>query len=225
MYNLKDVKAVIFDMDGVIFDTERIYLEEWIQIFESFGYKMTRDIYVPLMGRGRKIIKCIFKEKFGEDIPIEEMYIKKDKMLYEAIDKGIPIKEGAIEIIDFLLQNNFKIALATSAKRERLEKQLKKSGLYKKFDALVSGDDVKNSKPNPEIFTLAAKKINVPCNNCIVIEDSKAGILAAKNAGMIPFHVKDLLEADLEIKDNSYDNFLSLFEIIQVLKRNCLQKI
>ena len=154
-------KAVIFDMDGVLFDTERIYLEEWIEIFNEYGYKMTKEIYLPLMGRGRKVIKEIFKKEFGQDIPIEEMYIKKDKMLFDAVDEGIPLKEGAVEIIDFLKENGFKIALATSAKKEREEKQIKSSVLCDKFNAIVCGDDVLNSKPDPEIFKKAADKLRV----------------------------------------------------------------
>lgn len=219
---MKEVKAVIFDMDGVLFDTERIYLEEWIEIFNEYSYKMTKEIYLPLMGRGRKVIKEIFKKEFGQDIPIEEMYIKKDKMLFDAVDEGIPLKEGAVEIIDFLKENGFKIALATSAKKEREEKQIKSSVLCDKFNAIVCGDDVLNSKPDPEIFKKAADKLRVKYENCIVIEDSKAGIIAANKAGMIGFHVEDLLPCDEEIRKYCYQYFSSLNEIIGFIKQNCL---
>ena len=105
-----NIKAVLFDMDGVIFDTERIYLEEWIEIFNKYGYKMTKEIYLPCMGTGRVHIKKRFKEIYGEDLPIEKMYLEKDAMLKEAVINGkIPIKIGAIEILDYLKKSCFLI--------------------------------------------------------------------------------------------------------------------
>lgn len=208
------IKAVIFDMDGVIFDTEREYLNEWIMLFNEYGYKMEDNLYIPLMGTGRDNIKKTFKEHFGQDLPIEEMYIKKDKMLIEAVDKNkIALKEGAIELLDFLNSKNIKIALATSAKRERLEKQLKGANIKDKFQAIVSSEDVVSLKPDPEIFLKAAEKIGVNPENCIVIEDSTAGIKAAYNAKMIPIHVEDLKIADSEIKKYCFKYFKNLRDI------------
>ena len=88
---MNKIKAVLFDMDGVIFDTEREYLKEWEAIFKKYGYKMKKEIYISVMGRGRKKVKEIFKEKFGEDLPIDKMYIEKDKMLKKAVENNIHI--------------------------------------------------------------------------------------------------------------------------------------
>ena len=154
---MNKIKAVLFDMDGVIFDTEREYLKEWNKIFEKYGYEMKKEIYVSVMGRGRKKVKEIFKENFGDDLPIEEMYIEKDKMLKEAIENNeVPLKQGALELLEFLKKNEYKTALATSAKKDRVKSQVNHAKINNLFDAIVCADDIVNSKPNPEIFLKAA---------------------------------------------------------------------
>lgn len=216
---IKDIEAVIFDMDGVIYDTEAFYLKHWIQVFEEYGYKMTKEIYIKAMGRGRKKVKEYFKSIFGDDLPIDEMYIKKDKLLFDAIrNKEVPLKPGALEFLSYLKNNNIKTALATSAKRERLDIQLEDSPIVQYFDAIVCGDDVVNSKPDPEIFLKAAGKIGANPEKCIVIEDSEAGIKAAHDGKMTAFHVEDLKEADDSIKENANMLFKNLKEIQDYLE-------
>lgn len=216
---MKNKKAVIFDMDGVIFDTERIYLEDWTKVFKKYGYSLNKEVYTSVMGTGRKNVKETFKNVFGDDLPIEEMYIEKDAMLFEAIEGNkVPLKKGAVEIIDFLEKNGYKIALATSAKRDRLEKQLKGANIQDKFGAIVCGDDVANSKPNPDIFLKAAAELSVKPEECIVIEDSSAGIKAAFNAGMIALHVEDLKKADYDILKYCYKSFRNLNEIMKYIE-------
>lgn len=211
---IKDIEAVIFDMDGVIYDTEAFYLKHWIQVFYEYGYKMTKDIYINAMGRGRKKVKEYFKSVFGDDLPIDEMYVKKDKLLFDALkNREVPLKSGALELLQCLKDNNIKIALATSAKRERLDIQLKNSPIVKYFDAIVCGDDVVNSKPDPEIFLKAAKLVGADYKKCIVIEDSEAGIKAAHDGNMIGFHVEDLKVADENIKKNASKLFENLVEV------------
>ena len=216
---IKDIDAVIFDMDGVIYDTEAFYLKHWIQVFSEYGYEMTKAIYINAMGRGRKKVQEYFKSVFGEDLPIEEMYVKKDKLLFDAIrNKEVPLKPGALEFLSYLKNNNIKTALATSAKRERLDIQLEDSPIVQYFDAIVCGDDVVNSKPDPEIFLKAAKKIGAKIEKCIVIEDSEAGIKAAHDGKMTAFHVEDLKEADDSIKENANMLFKNLKEIQDYLE-------
>lgn len=216
---MNNIKAVIFDMDGVLFDTERVYLESWIKVFKEYGYTMTKEIYIPLMGTGRKNVKEVFKKTFGDNIPIEEMYVKKDELLFKAIDNNeVPLKLGAIDILCYLKEEGYKIALATSAKRDRVTKQIQASNMNNMFNAIVCGDDVVNSKPDPEIFLKAAKKLDVNPENCVVIEDSLAGIKGANKGGMKGFHVEDLKKADDEIKTLSTKTFKNLVEIKEYLR-------
>lgn len=221
---MNNIKAVIFDMDGVLFDTERVYLESWIKVFKEYGYTMTKEMYIPLMGTGRKNVKEVFKKTFGDNIPIEEMYVKKDELLFKAIDNNeVPLKLGAIDILCYLKEEGYKIALATSAKRDRVTKQIQANNMNNMFNAIVCGDDVVNSKPDPEIFLKAAKKLDVNPENCVVIEDSLAGIKGANKGGMKGFHVEDLKKADDEIKTLSTKTFKNLVEIKEYLRDdNCI---
>lgn len=217
---MKNVEAVIFDMDGVIFDTESVYLDIWTKVFNKYKYKLERDVYISVMGTGRKNVMKVFTNRYGEDLPILDMYKEKDEMLLQVIESGqVPMKKGANEILKSLKDSGFKIALATSAKRERLKKQLKMSEIEWIFDTIVCGDDVINGKPNPEIFLKAAKNISVNPENCVVIEDSVAGIKAAHSAEMIAIHVEDLKKADKEILNHCYKNFNNLFEIKEYLMK------
>ena len=211
-------KAVIFDMDGVIFDTEKVYLDIWIEVFEKYGYKMTKELYVNVMGTGRKNVIKTFLENFGDDLPIEKMYEEKDNQLFYILEnQGIPLKEGVKELFSMLKEKNYKIALATSAKRERVEKQIKDKWLKESFDAIVCGDDVEKGKPSPDIFLKAAKKIDVEPENCFVVEDSPAGIKAAFSGGMKGIHVEDLKAADEDILKYCEKNFKNLQEIKEYL--------
>ena len=207
------INTVIFDMDGVIFDTERVYLETWTEVFEKYGYNMTREIYTSVMGIGRKNVMNTFKSIYGDDLPIDNMYKEKDEILYRKIEKGeIPTKDGVEEVLKFLKENNYNIALATSAKRNRVDKHLNDSNLKGIFDVIVCGDEVKKSKPNPEIFLYVANKLNINRKNCIVIEDSLSGVKAGNNAGMLVVNIPDLRECDDEMKKYSHKVFKNLIE-------------
>lgn len=195
-----DINAVIFDMDGVIFDTESLYLKHWCSIFSKYGYEMTKENYLLVMGRGRKVVKEKFLSIYGENLSIDNMYKEKDYELSKYIEENeVPIKEGAYELLEFLKVNGYKVALATSAKRGRAMKHLKDSRFENYFDVIITGEDIEKTKPNPEIFLKALERLNIEPKKAIVIEDSIAGIKAAKNAGIFAIHVPDLKEPDEEI--------------------------
>lgn len=210
---MKKVESVIFDMDGVLFDTESIYLKVWKNVFKKYGYKMTKDIYSQVIATGRENVKKVFLREFGEELPIEKMYVEKDLALKEEIEKNVYIKEGAVEILTHLKSKNYKVALATSSDRERMNKQLEKASIRKYFDEIVCKDEVENTKPNPEIYLKVADKLNVNPENCLVIEDSLAGVKAAYKANMKVLHIEDLKKADNEIKKYCYKSFNNLLEI------------
>lgn len=217
---MKKIEAVLFDMDGVIFDTESIYLDIWSKVFRSYGYIMTKGVYISVMGRGRKNVIKTFVDLYGQDLPIIQMYKEKDEKLMQVIDKGqVPMKVGVKEILTFLNGNGYKVALATSAKGERAIKQLKIANIKELFDCIVCGDEIINAKPNPEIFLKAAEELSVKPENCIVIEDSPAGIKSAYNANMIGIHVEDLKKADEEILKYCHKSFKNLLDIKEYINK------
>lgn len=217
---MKDIKGVIFDMDGVIFDTERIYLDTWTEVFKKYGYEMTKEMYTSVMGIGRENVIKKFTSHYGDDLPIDKMYKDKDERLYEFLEENeLPIKIGVYELLDFLKQNGYKIALATSAKRKRATYHLQEADIEDRFDVIICGDEISNYKPNPEIFVKASEKLCLNPENCIVIEDSPAGLKAAYNAGIRAIHIPDLKSPDEEMKMHSHKAFENLLSVIDFLKK------
>lgn len=188
-------KGIIFDMDGVIFDSERIWKEGFFAANEKFGLNFTESERQSYCGKDEYSIR--------KQIRTEHSYLNADEYRDFIInyfnDKlertGAEIKKGFLELISWLKANDFAVGLATSAQKSRALKMFSKKGMdiYKIFDAVVCGDDVKISKPNPEIFLLAAERINCLPARCIVLEDSPNGIEAARRAGMKAVVVKDLI--------------------------------
>ena len=216
---MRRVNGVIFDMDGLIFDTERLSFNAWRDICAEIGYEMDRAFYCTLIGRNLKGFGKLMIEKFGEDFPLESLYEKKIKHQMKAIEKdGIPLKRGLHELLNYLKENGYKVAVATSTSRDRAEYLLKLGGVLEKADYVICGDEVVNSKPDPEIFLKAAEKLGVEPKECMVLEDSGAGIEAAYSAGMLGVNIPDMKEPDENMKSKSYRICESLLDVIDILE-------
>ena len=211
---MKNIDAVIFDMDGVLIDTERISFNAFKEVLSGYNYEMSEAFYLTMIGRNVKSIKELMLEEYGNDFPFEEVYKKKVKIAIDTIDRdGVIVKPGVHEIVDYLKNNNYKVAVATSTSRERAHYLLQQVGIKEKVNYIICGDQVENSKPNPEIFLKAAKGLAVEPENCIVIEDSDAGILAASRAGMKGINVPDMKMPDEDMKKLAYKICGSLHEV------------
>jgi len=213
------IEGVIFDMDGILFDTERISCNFWKITLEKYGYVFSKDVYTSFMGTNHKGSNKILIKKYGEDLPITKIRTEKDIGMLTFIQKnGLPIKPGVYELLDFLAEKKCNIALATSTIREKTVNLLEMAGISDKFTSIICGDDVINSKPNPEIFLKAAEKLDADPKKCIVLEDSPAGIEAAHNAGMIAINVPDLKDPDDRTEALAYKICGSLLEVRDYLK-------
>ena len=181
---MQKIELVIFDMDGLILDTEKLYLEFGLEVFRDFGHNITEEAILGTVGLNDESTKAYYTEYLGKPVNFEEVFQEIDKKLLSAsINKEIGIKNGFFELADYLEKNNIKKVVATSSKREKAEYMLKNAGIFDRFDFLVCGDEVLNGKPDPEIFLKTADNLKTEYERCLVFEDSKAGLTAAHNAG------------------------------------------
>lgn len=212
-------ELVIFDMDGLMFDTERIYYKAWQEGARVHGYELTWDVYVQLVARNSRYIEKVLKKIYGEDFPYERVAEEKRRLADESIEKeGLIVKEGLYELLDALDEVGIKKAVATSSVREKALRYLERAKVKERFDYIICGSDVVESKPNPEIFLKAAEKLGALPEHCMVLEDSRLGLRAAKAGGMWPVLVPDLVEPDEEMRENAYKVVTSLNEVISLLK-------
>lgn len=216
---MEKIEGFIFDMDGILFDTERISSTFWKKILKKYGYDMNDEIYLTLIGRNSKAGDEMLIERYGKDIPIEKIRGEKDiDMLKFIHENGVPVKKGVHELLDFLAQKEYKVAVATSTCREKAVELLEMTGIKDKVTVIICGDDVVNSKPDPEIFLKAAEKLAVDPKRCIVFEDSPVGVEAAYNGGMKAINVPDLKKPDKDTKKFAFKICNSLLEVRDYLK-------
>ena len=201
---MKEFKAVVFDMDGVIFDSERATMNCWLELADKYGIKDIEKPYYSCTGVTAQRTREIMLEAYGEDFPYDEYAKEASQMYHDRYDGGrLPMKSGVFELLDFLKKENKKIALASSTRRQTVVNQLRDAGILDYFDEIVTGDMVTKSKPDPEIFLLACEKIGVDPADAYAVEDSYNGIRSAKRGGLHPIMVPDLLPADDEMKELS----------------------
>ncbi|SFC87686.1 HAD family hydrolase [Clostridium uliginosum] len=216
---MKDINAVIFDMDGLLFDTEQISFESFRQVIREYGLDMEKELHLNIIGRNVNGIKEKMMENYGQDFPFDKLYEQKTKVMTDCLNnKGVPVKKGVYELLDYLKKKKYKIAVATSTRRERAIELLEMAKIKDKFDCIVCGDEVINSKPDPEIFLKAAKKLDVPTENCIVLEDSGTGIRAAHAAGIKSINVPDMKKPDEQMKKLALRICESLLEVKTILE-------
>ena len=179
---MERITAVIFDMDGLMFDTEQLYERTWGQAVSEQGKVFTREIHSLIMGRSKADSAQILLDVYGPDFPVQKVIDRQTPLFFEALQtEQIPAKKGLFPLLDALEQRGLKKAVASSSQPKKIDFLLKQHGLEHRFDCVVSGHQVHASKPNPEIFLLTAEQLGEPPANVLVLEDSNAGIRAAHN--------------------------------------------
>lgn len=212
--------TIIFDMDGVLFDTERIACECW----EEIGYEMKLgDLSQGVrgcIGLNHNDAASFMLRLYGDEFPFEEFHdTVKALMKQRIMDDGLPLKEGVIEILDYLTKKQYIIGLATSTNKKTVLDHLKKTDLTHYFRTIITGDMVEHSKPLPDIYLKACEELGVSPSHAIAIEDSPNGIRSAYRAGMKVIMVPDMIEPTPEIKAMLYGKFYSLIDVIDYLEK------
>lgn len=215
---MSKVELVIFDMDGLIFDTEILSYNAWLKAAEEYSINHTMELHHKLLGKNSKTIRSILTEELGDEVLANDYADAKAREYLVIINKEkVNVKSGLHELLKYLKDNNIKRAVATSSRRDIAYKLLKESNIFDEFNYVLCGDEVTNSKPEPEIFLNVAKKFDMPSENCIVLEDSEAGILAAHRANMKGIVIPDMKDPNEETLNIAYKKLENLEQVINII--------
>lgn len=194
-------EAVIFDMDGTLLDSEEFAYKIWLKTMREFGFELTRETFISMVGSSVTRSGEIIMETFGPTVSMDDIRKRKRELEQHVLETEIiPSREGAKESLEFLMTNNVKFGLATSTERDRATWRLKSSGLLNYFNYSLCGDEVQNQKPDPEIYLKVASLMNVDIKNTLIIEDSPSGVQGALNSGASVWWFKDMAEISPELK-------------------------
>lgn len=216
---MKQYEAVVFDMDGVIFDSEVKVIECWKVIAKKYGIDNIEAACYECLGVNRVETKEKMLRRYGDDFPYDQYKKEQSDLYFERYGEGrIPMKAGIKELLQYLKEQGKMIALASSTREEVVKMQLENAGILSYFDAIVCGDMVKRSKPEPDIFLTACEYLQVAPECAYAIEDSYNGIRSAYRAGMMPIMVPDLIGPDEEMKEKAVCILPSLLEVKSYLE-------
>ena len=215
-----NVTAVLFDMDGLMVDTESLATEAFIHSAKKQGYDMTKEETLLVLGFTTKSIYEFWENYFkNSDVSgkqlVDDHYKYIENILFTTGPRKMPYIE---ELLKYLKESNYKVAVASSSNMDHIINNMEKTGLKKYIDEFASGAEVENGKPAPDVFLLAAERLGVKPEECLVLEDSKAGVLAGSSAGAKVIMVPDMFKPDEECKERTYRIVGNLGEVISILE-------
>jgi HAD superfamily hydrolase (TIGR01509 family) len=218
--DLSTITTIIFDLDGLMFDTERVAEKALILALDDMGITPRVDLYETMIGRTLRNAARQLRAEFGEDFDAEGAIALADKYFDQYIDKnGIPKKPGILELLDTIEHAGLKKAVASSSPREYVERKLTNTGIITRFNAYIGGDEISRGKPAPDLFLKAAELVQEKPAHCLVLEDSFAGVKGAHAAGMKVIMVPDIVQPTAEIRALSYQVCDSLHDVCLLLEK------
>ncbi len=194
------ISAVVFDMDGVIFDTERLCLDAWKILAERENMNGIEEVCIRCIGTTTPETIKILKSEYGEDLEIERLHKELNEIIGKMVaENGMPVKDGVSEILSMLKSRGVPTALASSTRYEKVCSQLKAAGFLEYFGVVIGGDMIEKSKPEPDIYLAACERLGTAPENTAAVEDSYNGIRSAHAAGMTTVMVPDIVQPNGEI--------------------------
>jgi len=185
--------AVLFDMDGLMFDTERLMLRAWRRAMADFGYDASDEVFMASIGATVESTNRLLVAAYGPDFLLEATNRRTDEYARQEVEtRGAPLKPGLLALLTYLEAREIPKAVASSSRRATIERLLAAAELTERFAAIAAGDQVTRGKPAPDIFLLAAQRLEVEPARCLVLEDSERGAQAARAAGMAVIIVPDI---------------------------------
>ena len=212
------VSAYIFDLDGVIFDSEQALFHEWQLIAEKYGFRNLEEPYMKCIGVNAQTCRRIILDYYGEDFPYDAYCAESSRNYHQKYDHGrLPMKPGVKELLEELSKREVGIAIASSTRSDVVRSEIEAAGLLDFFQVIIGGEMVHRSKPEPDIFLEAAGQLGAKPEECCVIEDSYNGILAASRAGMFPVMIPDMLPPNEMMRREAKLILPSLTELLKEL--------
>ncbi len=211
-----NIKGAIFDMDGILFDTEKVFQETWQELAREYKVTLEENFMRVISGTTGKHM-CEIVEKFYHVSDGAEIIEACKMRVRQKLLKNVPVKTGAYEILELLKKLGMKTAVASSSTKEQIEANLYQTNMYDFFDAVVSGTQVEHGKPAPDIFLLAAKMIGCKPEECYVFEDSENGVRASHASGAVTIMIPDLVEPCEEIRAISDKICVDFWEVMSTV--------
>ena len=213
------IKAIIFDMDGLMIDSERVTFECYQEILKGMNLTMDEEFYKTLLGKPLKGIYQRFYDVYGNDFPIEDVIKDVHALMAKRFEtEGVPIKTGLKSLLEYLKENNYKTIVATSSNRDRVDTILSQAQITDYFDDSICGDEVTKGKPNPEVFLKSCQKLGVNVDEAIVLEDSEAGIQASYDACIKVICIPDMKYPEKQYEEKTFKILKDLNDVTEYLK-------